>query len=68
MAELVDQSALGPLVGEADEVGRALAADLQLLDLAEVTTQPPRHLARSAVHDGDQAGMGNQGLLLIHSP
>ena len=36
-----------------------LAADLQLLDLAEVAAQARRRLARGAGHDGDQAGMGN---------
>ena len=47
-----------------DEVGRPLAADLQLLDLVEVAPQPRRRLARGALHDGDEAGMGDHDLLL----
>ena len=39
VAQLLDDRLLGALVGHRDEVGRALAADLQLLDLAEVAAQ-----------------------------
>ena len=59
VAKLVDKRLLGALVGHRHEVGRALAADLQLLDLAEVAAQARRRLAGGALHDGDQAGMGN---------
>ena len=52
----------GALVGHRDEVGRPLAADLQLLDLAEIAAQARRRLARGALHDGDQAGMGDHRL------
>ena len=59
VAQFLDQGRFGALVGHRHEVGRALAADLQLLDLAEVAAQPRRGLARGALHDGDEAGMGD---------
>ena len=59
VAQLLDDRLLGALVGHGDEVGRPLAADLQLLDLAEVAAKARRRLARGALHDGDQAGMGD---------
>ena len=59
--ELVDDRLLGPLVGHGHEVGRALAADLQLLDLAEVAAKARRRFVSGTLHDGDQAGMGYQG-------
>ena len=39
-AQLVVERPLGRLVGLGDEVGRPLAADLEVLDLAEVAAQP----------------------------
>ena len=62
VAQLLDERLLGALVGHRHEVGRALAADLELLDLAEVAPKARRRLARGALHDGDQAGMGYQSL------
>ena len=59
VAQFLDDRLLGALVGHRDEVGRALAADLQLLDLAEVAAQARRRLAGGALHDGDQAGVGD---------
>ena len=53
----------GALVGHRHEVGRPLAADLELLDLAEVAPQARRRLARGALHDGDQAGVGDHRLV-----
>ena len=58
VAKLLDHGLLGLLVRHGDEVGRPLAAHLQLLDLAEVAAKARRRLARGALHDGDQAGMG----------
>ncbi len=58
VAQLLDDRLLGALVGHRHEVGRSLAADLQLLDLAEVAAQARRRLAGGALHDGDQAGVG----------
>ena len=55
-AQFVPQRPLGGLVSLGDEVRRALAADLQMLDLAEIATQAPARLARSALHDSDEAG------------
>ena len=49
VAKFLDDRLLGALVGHRDEVGRALAADLQLLDLAEVAPKPRRRLARGAL-------------------
>jgi hypothetical protein len=46
---------LGAAIGHGDEVGGTLAADLQLLDLAEVAADARRRLARGALHNGDQA-------------
>ena len=54
--QFVPQRPLGRLIGLGDEVRRALAADLQMLDLAEIATQAPARLARSALHDSDEAG------------
>jgi len=61
LLQLLDQRVLGALVGDADEVRRALAADLEVLDLVEVATQARTGLAAGALHDGDEAGMRNQG-------
>ena len=49
VAQFLDQGLLGALVGHRDEIGRPLAADLQLLDLAEVAPQARRRLARGAL-------------------
>ena len=49
VAQFLDDRLLGALVGHRDEVGRPLAADLQLLDLAEVAPQPRRRLAGGAL-------------------
>ena len=47
-AQFLDDRLLGALVGHRHEIGRALAADLELLDLAEVAPQARRGLARGA--------------------
>src|SRR3546814_5036597 len=36
---------------------RPLAADLEVLDLVEITPQPRRRLACGTIHDGDEARM-----------
>ncbi len=54
--QLVIDRAFGVLIGFRDEVCRALAADLQMLDLAEVAAQALAGLARSLFHDADDAG------------
>ncbi len=59
VAQLVDQGRLRLAVGVGHEVGRPLAADLQLLDLAEVAANARCRLARGTLHDGDEAGMGD---------
>ena len=51
-AQLLAQGAFGAQVGLADEVGRALDADLQLLDLGEVAQQALGRLLRGVLHDG----------------
>src|SRR6185369_4953481 len=53
--KLVDDGLLGALVGHRHEVGRTLAADLQMLDLAEVAAKARRRLACGALHNGDQS-------------
>src|SRR5581483_9233944 len=58
--QFLDDRLFGALVGHRYEVGGSLAADLQLLDLAEVAAKARCRLARGALHDGDQAGMGYQ--------
>src|SRR6185503_3774191 len=42
IAKLLDNRLLGAFVGHGDEVRRPLAADLKLLDLAEVAPEPRR--------------------------
>ena len=59
-AQFVPQRALGRLVGLGDEVRRALAADLEVLDLAEVAAQAAAGLARGALHHADQSGNCSQ--------
>ena len=59
LAELVDDRLFRALVRHGDEIAGPFAADLELLDLAEVAPQPRSRLARGASHDGEQAGMGN---------
>ena len=63
IAQFLDDGLLGALVGQRHEVRRALAADLQLLDLAEVAAQARRRLARGALHHGDQARVGDHQLV-----
>jgi hypothetical protein len=60
MAKLLEKRLLGALVRHGDEVGRTFAADLQLLDLAEVAAKAWRRLPGCAIHDGDKAGVGYQ--------
>ncbi len=48
---------LGALVGERDEIGRALQRDLQMLDLAEVALQAAAGAARGLDHDVDEGGI-----------
>ena len=52
---------LGGLVGLRDEVRGPLAADLQVLDLAEVAPQLAARLARGFLHHADEAGYGCHG-------
>src|SRR5690606_34272237 len=56
LAEFLAQYLLRPVVGGGDEIGRPLARDLQLLDLAEVALQPARCLVGGAGHDVDDGG------------
>ena len=44
-----------PLIGPGHEVRRPLAADLELLDLAEVAPQAAARLARGALHHANRA-------------
>ncbi len=67
IAKLVDDRLFGPLVGHRDEVRRSLAAHLQLLDFAEVAAEPRRRLPDGALHDGDQAGVGDHRSCLIRA-
>ena len=60
VAEFLDDRLLRALVGHGHEVGRALAAHLELLDLPEVAAKARRRLADGALHDGDEAGVGYQ--------
>jgi hypothetical protein len=55
MAKLFHQSLFGALIRHRHEIGRPLAADLQLLDLPEIAADARRGLARGALHDGDEA-------------
>ena len=52
--QFVVKGAFGVAVGLRDEVRRPLAADLKVLDLAEITPQPPACLARGLFHDPDE--------------
>ena len=52
--QLVIEDLLGAAVGLADEIGRPLARDLQLLDFAEVAAKPARRLHRGRDHDIDE--------------
>jgi hypothetical protein len=52
LMQLVDRSCLlGALIGLRDEIRRPLAADLQVLDLAEIAAQALARLARGLFHD-----------------
>ena len=42
------------MIGLRYEIGRSLAADLEVLDLAEVAPQAAARLARGALHDADE--------------
>src|SRR5690606_20847967 len=53
--KLVINDALGRGVRTAHEIGRPLAADLKLLDLAKVAAQARTRLARGALHHADQS-------------
>jgi hypothetical protein len=55
LLQLLDQRLLGALVRHRDEIRRSLAADLQMLDLAEIAPQARRRLARGAFHDSEKA-------------
>jgi hypothetical protein len=50
LVEVRIEHLLGPLVGEADEIGGALHRDLQVLDLAEVALQAAAGAARGFHH------------------
>jgi hypothetical protein len=56
LAQFLDQRLLGTLVGHRDEIGRPLAADLEVLNLVEVAAQARRCLARGALDDGEWEG------------
>ncbi len=51
LLQLLDQNALGALVGDGDEIGRPLHRDLQIFDFAEIADQPPAGLAGGGGHD-----------------
>src|SRR3546814_19713489 len=55
--QFLEQRLLGALIRHRDEIGRPLAADLEVLDLVEITPQPRRRLACGPIHDGDEARM-----------
>src|SRR3546814_8121407 len=55
--QFLEQRLLGALIRHRDEIGRPLAADLEVLDLVEITPQPRRRLACGTIHDGDEARM-----------
>ena len=55
MAQFFVNRLFGALVGHRHEIGRPLAADLQVLDFVKVTPQPGRCLARGTFHNGEQA-------------
>ena len=54
-AQFVPQRALGRLIGLRDEIGGPLAADLEMLDLAEIAAQALAGLAGGLFHDADEA-------------
>ena len=54
MGELLMQDLLGAGVGGADEIGRTLERDLELLDLAEIAREAPSGFAGGADHDVHQ--------------
>ncbi len=68
LLQFLDQRVLGAPVGHRHEVGRPLAADLEVLDLVEVAAQLGTGLATGLFHDSDEAGMGYQDRLLWPSP
>ena len=51
---------LGALVGERDEIRRALLRHLQILDLAEIALQVAPRAARGLDHDVDEGGMEHE--------
>ena len=57
MKQLVIDRALSAHIGLGDEICRAFAADLQVLDFAKVTSQAAARLAGSLFHYADQAGI-----------
>ena len=56
---------LGAMVGGRDEIGRPLARDLQVLDLAEVALQPARRLGRGADHDVQDCRAGHSDFMSL---
>ena len=62
LAELGEDDLLGALVGVRDEVGRALARDLEVLDLAEILGERAAGLDRGLDHDVEEGGAGHAAL------
>ena len=70
MEQLVVKSAFGALIGLRNEVGWPLAADLEMLDLAEVAAKFRACLASGTIHHGQQARMRNHLAIppVLHRP
>ena len=49
--ELGKENLLGTMIGGADEIGRTLERDLELLDLAEIAREAAAGLAGGGHHD-----------------
>ena len=65
-AELRDDGLLRPMVCGRDEVGRPLARDLQVLDLAEIADQVARRLVGGVHHDRyERRAAGHRGVAVV---
>ena len=63
LAQLLVKDGFGAVVGGGDEIRRALDADLQMLDLAEIARQTAARFAGGVNHDRHQRGSWHGALL-----
>ncbi|MNY44070.1 hypothetical protein D3C86_1790660 [compost metagenome] len=63
LAQFVKNDLLGAKVGLGDEIGRALAGDLQVLDLVEIAREGLAGLDRRADHDVEKGGTRHREVL-----